>query len=139
MPYCAVSGCRNHNRNTKGGVVRFYTFPVAGEFQAKWISACKRSDKLNMKNATICSVHFEDDCFFTPLRHSMLKYSPRSFRNLKSDAVPTKKLLGSRGPTETKVSCDTRFLMIGNCRNCKFRTRNLEINVTDDIITIVYT
>lgn len=109
MPYCAVSGCRNHNRNTKGGVVRFYTFPVAGEFQAKWISACTRSDELNMKNATVCSVHFEDDCFFTPLRHSMLKYSPRSFRNLKSDAVPTKKLLGSRGPTETKVSSYTSF------------------------------
>lgn len=107
MPYCAVSGCTNHN--TKGGVIRFYTFPVAGELQAKWISACKRSDELNMKNATICSVHFEDDCFFIPLRHSMLKYSPRSFRNLKSDAVPTKKLLKSRGPTETKVSSNTRF------------------------------
>lgn len=109
MPYCAVSGCKNHNRNTKDSVIRFYTFPVVGEFQAKWIVACRRSDKLNMKNATICSEHFEDDCFFTPLRHSLLKYSPRSFRNLKSDAVPTRKLPASRGPSETKVSRNKRL------------------------------
>lgn len=92
MPTCAVYGCKNTHKNVKGTEVKLYTFPSNSDLAKQWLNECKRKDKVNISNAKICSVHFSEDSFFTPLQHKLLNYSPRSFRNLKPDAIPTLKL-----------------------------------------------
>lgn len=89
MPSCAVYGCTNYNKKTRYGDVRYHRFPLTIEFQRKWLAACGRSDNVNVKNATICSHHFADDEYFTPLKCKLLNYSPVNFRYLKREAVPT--------------------------------------------------
>ncbi|GLV38194.1 uncharacterized protein CBL_12840 [Carabus blaptoides fortunei] len=89
MPGCAIANCENNNTRTKNKEVKYFSFPKNAEFKKKWIHACRRSDKINLKNACISSVHFETSCFEIPLRQQLLKYTPKNSRNLKFDAVPT--------------------------------------------------
>ena len=92
MPGCAVYGCNNYSRKTKGSAIRYFTFPKNNDLQGQWIVACKRKDSFDLTYATICSVHFSEECFVTPLKHTLLQYSPKNFRNLKEDAVPSLQL-----------------------------------------------
>lgn len=50
MPNCAVYGCHNHTRKTKGSEVRYLRFPKNEELCKKWVIACKRKDKINVDN-----------------------------------------------------------------------------------------
>lgn len=107
MPNCAVYGCNNHNRKTKGTFIKYYKFPKDEFFCSKWIASCKRDDKINISNATICSEHFEEDYFERPLHDAFVKYNPK-IRNLKSDAVPTKKLPSSKPETKSNINRENR-------------------------------
>lgn len=89
MSTCAVFGCNNHFRSTKGTDLKYYTFPKNEDLARQWMQACRRKDKVNPKRARICSIHFKKECFFENLQHKMLQYSPKNFRNLKDDAIPT--------------------------------------------------
>ncbi|XP_075229648.1 uncharacterized protein LOC142329169 isoform X7 [Lycorma delicatula] len=92
MPNCAVKGCNNYNRKTKGTNIRYYTFPKDKEMQDKWLTVCKNRQLINLLNACICSEHFEPDSFTKPMKHVFLNYRPKGFRDLKPDAVPTLKI-----------------------------------------------
>lgn len=65
--------------------------------------------------AYICSLHFDADAYCKPLIETLLNYSPRQKRKLKSDAVPTLKLskLSCDNSSKTTYSLETRFVY--NC------------------------
>lgn len=44
--------------------------------------------------ARICSKHFDEHSFEIPLKHQLLHYNPKNFRNLKPEAVPELNLPG---------------------------------------------
>ncbi|XP_050500736.1 THAP domain-containing protein 1-like [Diabrotica virgifera virgifera] len=94
MPGCAVANCKNYNRVTKGSNIKYFRFPQNEEFVKQWVVACRRQDEINLKNACICSKHFDADSFEIPLRHKLLKYTCKTSRYLKPDAVPTLQLPG---------------------------------------------
>lgn len=48
MPGCAVFGCGNYSRSTKGTAVKYYRFPKDEILRKRWIDACSRGDPLNM-------------------------------------------------------------------------------------------
>ncbi|KAK9721053.1 THAP domain [Popillia japonica] len=89
MPGCAVNGCRNYNRATKGSNIRYYRFPKDEALTKQWIAACQREDVINTKNACICSTHFEASCFETSFKQKLSYFASKNWRDLKSDAVPT--------------------------------------------------
>jgi hypothetical protein len=89
MPNCAVFGCLNHNKKTKGTDIKYFRFPKQVDLANQWINACCRADKINLQNASICSQHFEESCFEVPLKQRLLNYNPKNARYLKTDSVPT--------------------------------------------------
>ncbi|XP_050300162.1 THAP domain-containing protein 1-like [Anthonomus grandis grandis] len=89
MVNCAVLGCKNHTKKTKGTKIKYFRFPKQEDLAKQWVIRCHRGDKINLKNACICSEHFEQDCYEVPLRQRLLNYNPRNTRILKEDALPT--------------------------------------------------
>nr|CAH7725046.1 unnamed protein product [Callosobruchus chinensis] len=110
MPGCAVATCRNTNRKTKGSDVRYFRFPQDEDLSKQWINVCRRNDTINLKNARICSIHFEQNSFEIPLRQRLLQYSPKNSRTLKCDAMPTLYLPGPSYTTIKKTERHTRFI-----------------------------
>lgn len=53
MPGCAVSGCGNYTRKTKGSDVKYYSFPKNEDLARQWIQACRREDKFNVQQGKI--------------------------------------------------------------------------------------
>ncbi|CAH0564616.1 unnamed protein product [Brassicogethes aeneus] len=95
MPGCAVAGCRNLSKNTKGTQIKYFSFPKS-DIAKEWVVACRRKDKINLKSACVCSIHFEADSFQIPLKQKLLNYTPKNARNLKQDARPTLNLPGKK-------------------------------------------
>lgn len=127
MTHCSVYGCNNNSRKTSD--IHYFRFPREEEWAEKWLSKCRRADKINTKTgknyvtlrtyfheknivcgymfrfthifisllnntrsffaARICSVHFEQECYYKSMREKLLNYSPVSVRKLRKDAVPT--------------------------------------------------
>ncbi|CAH0556742.1 unnamed protein product [Brassicogethes aeneus] len=110
MPNCAVAICQNYYKSTKGTDIKYFTFPKKEDLAKKWIIACRREDKINLKNATICSIHFEEKYFEIPLKQRLLNYSPKNARNLKAEAVPTLNLPGGSLDTAQKQKSKERTL-----------------------------
>lgn len=86
---CAVAKCPN---TTYFKVIRkeliHHRFPVKNSTVCKyWVHFCKRSDKINIKTATICSDHFHPDEYKRDLEHELLGLPPR--KRLKEDARPS--------------------------------------------------
>ncbi|KAL1489715.1 hypothetical protein ABEB36_013651 [Hypothenemus hampei] len=102
MPNCAISTCKNYSRVTKNSGVRYFGFPTEENFAKQWVKACYRRDKINVKNARVCSIHFSEDCFEIPLRQRLLNYQTTNSRVLKFDAVPTLHL--PKTPVQKEVS-----------------------------------
>lgn len=50
MPGCAVSTCKNWNKKTQGTNIKYYSFPKNEDLAKQWINACRRNDKINLKN-----------------------------------------------------------------------------------------
>jgi len=62
MPSCAVSLCNStHRTMIKIPELTFHKFPTNKTIRSIWISKCKRKDKINVKNAVICSLHFKKE------------------------------------------------------------------------------
>lgn len=53
MPACAVYGCGNYSRKTKGSDIRYYSFPKDENLSSQWINACCRQDKFNVGQGKI--------------------------------------------------------------------------------------
>lgn len=50
MPNCAAATCKNTNRTTKGTDIKYFRFPKNEDMSKQWIVACRREDKINLKN-----------------------------------------------------------------------------------------
>ena len=93
MVICAVYGCSNsYKNNVEGKTISFYRFSKDPEFSKKWVSACRRKDYFNIKNARICSIHFQPHDYARSLKYKLLHYCPTNGRKLKEDAIPTQNL-----------------------------------------------
>ena len=93
MVICAVYGCSNRCKSkVEGKTISFYRFPKDPELIKKWTNACRRKDCFNVKNARICSIHFQPQDYARSLKHELLNYCPKSARTLKDDAIPTQNL-----------------------------------------------
>lgn len=53
MPGCAVTGCKNYSRVTKGTEIKYFRFPKEKELCRRWIIVCRRKDKINLKNGKL--------------------------------------------------------------------------------------
>lgn len=121
MPACAVFTCKNSNHSTKGTDIKYFGFPKDDDVCKQWIVACGRKDKINLKygktfiasrvvifnyqkllSATVCSKHFDENCFEIPLIQRLLNYCPKKARNLKPDAVPNVNLPGASDAYQIK-------------------------------------
>lgn len=109
MGFCAVFGCNNINNNHRGERIRLFRFPVNAKYRNLWIRACRRSDRINAKTASVCSVHFEKSAYKLSyrLKKEFLQISPNNQRILNSDAVPTLNLPSA--PVHGSVSCSGSF------------------------------
>lgn len=88
---CAVFGCNSDNQfNAFLKTVRFYRFPAENSVVfSSWKNACGQSDEFNVKNASICSLHFQEIDYGRNLKHELLNNTPKNHRQLKPDAIPT--------------------------------------------------
>ena len=104
MTGCAVVGCANRGHKSKAdsdvGVISYHRLPKDETLRTVWINYCCQKDQINVKNARICSAHFDESSFVRDLQHELLGKPPR--RILKDDAVPTKRL--SYSPTKLPSS-----------------------------------
>ncbi|XP_049807075.1 THAP domain-containing protein 2-like [Schistocerca nitens] len=91
MPNCAVAVCENYNQKTKGSSISYHKFPKDPETCARWVQLCRKSDSINIKNATICSVHFKEDDYLRDLQAELMKLPPKKI--LKPTAVPSLHLI----------------------------------------------
>ena len=99
MPWCVAVGCSNDKKETKDGKpLSYHRFPHSNkEILSKWISNMKRKGHSATeayqpsKTSTLCSEHFEPDCFQEDLYDKYVGRAPgRKPRTLlKPDAVPT--------------------------------------------------
>lgn len=87
---CAIYGCNSDNQvKSFNGKIKFYRFPQDAHLSKIWLNACARADKINVKTARVCSLHFNSNSFNRDLRYELLNYAPRNQRDLKYDAIPT--------------------------------------------------
>ena len=77
MVSCAIANCKNCRRNISKTQIQLHRFPTNPKLRKQWLSACSRKDKINVKNARICSEHF------TPK-----DYNPNTKR-LQKSAIPS--------------------------------------------------
>ncbi|KFM79827.1 THAP domain-containing protein 1, partial [Stegodyphus mimosarum] len=103
MPSCAVYGCSNTNRKTKGTGIRYFSFPNNPDLINKWLIACKRKDKVNVKYACVCSQHFNANSYHITMRQRLLNYVAPKCRILKPDAVPTENLPSCVGDKKART------------------------------------
>lgn len=99
---CAIGGCNSDNQSKKNPLdknIKFHRFPIKNSHLCKrWLHATKREDKINVKTAAVCSKHFLDSDYKVNLKHQLLNYSPKCYRALKEDVVPSQNLYQSQTP-----------------------------------------
>lgn len=96
MILCAVEGCRSTRKHNPG--LMFHVFPKNEDLQKKWIKLCRYSPGKNIRNARICSLHFDASDYKRHLKYELLNYYiPRTLQTLKEDAAPSKRLPPLKG------------------------------------------
>ena len=100
---CAIAGCLNWRGKSKSDSsdvnISYHRFPKDEVLCKTWINRCCRKDLVNLKNALICSVHFEESCFERDFRNELLGLPIR--RILQDDALPTKCLPYKKSPKKS--------------------------------------
>ncbi|XP_071637807.1 uncharacterized protein [Temnothorax longispinosus] len=93
MPMCSVSGCKNKSENAKEKNIQFFSYPKDEETALKWMQAANKN-KVNLKNARICSVHFTPSCYKPKPAYlaNCENYSSKKLRRLHDHAIPTENL-----------------------------------------------
>ena len=93
---CAVFGCYSSYHKKEN--ITFHKFPKDEELKRQWIQLCKRADQINVKNARVCSLHFEPAAYKRNLMYELLGQPvPPSRVCLNEDAVPTLNMPSSKG------------------------------------------
>ncbi len=90
---CAVAICPS----PKGQV--YHVFPKDLKLQKVWIDACKRKDKINVKFARVCSLHFQESDYERDFQSELLNLPIK--KRLKAGSYPTLKLLPGEHQTLT--------------------------------------
>ncbi|XP_015521062.1 uncharacterized protein LOC107225198 [Neodiprion lecontei] len=103
MPNCCIKACKNWSGNTKNKHISFHVFPKKYELRKKWIDSCG-SEKINIANARVCSVHFEESCFDIRSEFLHENYALSTRRRLRGDALPTKFLTESTGVSKRRAA-----------------------------------
>ncbi|XP_049308871.1 uncharacterized protein LOC125777688 [Bactrocera dorsalis] len=85
---CAVFGCNNNNGKNSATKWRFFHFSKDKAAVKQWIHFCRRTDKVNVKNACACEVHFAPETFERNLQFEM-GLSSRNPTKLLPSAFPT--------------------------------------------------
>ena len=86
---CAVYGCTP----AKSSNFKYYKFPKNKTIARQWLQKCHRADKVNVNNAVICEQHFSSAQIKRNLKYELLGSPvPRSWRDLKTEAVPDQNL-----------------------------------------------
>lgn len=95
---CSVFGCNSDNESKKNPCpnVKFFTFPKDPIMRKKWLHLTKRKDNVNLKYAVVCSRHFCESDFKVNLKHTLLNYTPKNYRGLRDDAIPSQNLYQSQ-------------------------------------------
>lgn len=88
--YCAVYGCKSSPARPADGT-SFHSFPKDKQLQKAWIVLCRRQDKINVKNARICSVHFNPEDFKPNINDFLASHglNIKQRKMLKPGAVPS--------------------------------------------------
>lgn len=89
MPQCAVVGCNNTHRRTKGGSVKYHRFPGDTRTRNQWLKACGKSLS-NCSTARICSRHFSEGSYERDVQHELLGLPTRC--RLRRGAIPDQNL-----------------------------------------------
>ena len=117
--YCLVPGCRNGTGNGKyqaAGTV-IHTLPKDPVLAAKWVQAARRGDKVNPKNACVCSIHFKPDDYERDLKFELLNpgktIMENPWRRLTKTAVPSLNIPGrdSKDRWASYVNILSHFMM----------------------------
>ena len=97
MPYCSAYGCGNSSARNKE--LSYFCFPKETVLLKKWINKCGRAGWNPTKHSTLCSFHFEEECFEEDMYLRLMGHDPtrqrRRRRLLKPGSVPT---IFSHGP-----------------------------------------
>lgn len=102
---CAVAPCKNTGRNNSE--VIYHTFPKDKQIQNEWIARCKRKDKINVRNARVCSAHFLPEDYERDLKNELL-------------GLPLKKLRTGAIPSQHIWQKDDRTEQVNYIKKCKY-------------------
>lgn len=93
MTICAAFGCNcsNHPKHKKPGE-KFYSFPTDPHYFDKWKHLCKV--KRLPQKPSLCSCHFAPSAFKPNIHNVIGEPTPRNYRDLRNDAIPTLPLYG---------------------------------------------
>ena len=94
MPSCVAFNCNNKTGKTNIGGISFHKYPLKNDQLLKqWVQNTARSGFAPNPTSTLCSDHFEVDCFEEDGYAKYMLRTPdkkrRAPRRLKQDAVPT--------------------------------------------------
>ena len=89
MVKCIVSNCGNYDRKKDGEKVKYFSFPSDKTMSAKWLKACGKVDKFNVKSARICSKHFLETDY--RLKDQLLNTCVKK-KQLKKTSIPSQYL-----------------------------------------------
>ena len=85
MVHCVVVGCSHRSpRDTKKRIT-FHRFPLKDQRRLSiWVANVKRENMPPLKNAIICSAHFELSCFEEDFREKLM---PGSYGKSRSERI----------------------------------------------------
>ncbi|XP_071637137.1 uncharacterized protein [Temnothorax longispinosus] len=113
MPTCCIKNCKSYTANNAAPKnIKFYRFPRETAVRQQWLNACQRKESdIKVDSATICSIHFEENCF------ELVKTRPRLIND------PVKEILRLK-----KGSIPTKFLNLENIRRKRRMLQNKKDN-----------
>jgi THAP domain len=100
MVQCAIADCKSNRRDcVKNESLSFHKFPQNNKLLSKkWLVKCKRLDSVNVKNASVCSLHFNPEDFVLDFRKALMGWNVPN--KLKPEAYPSVNLPATKILTE---------------------------------------
>ncbi|KYQ50136.1 hypothetical protein ALC60_10779 [Trachymyrmex zeteki] len=90
MPNCYIKNCKNCIRTEN---IKFFQFPKDPVIRQQWLKACRKNKSEITKSATICNLHFDENCFHMVWTKSRYKNIPaKQIWQIKENSIPTKLL-----------------------------------------------
>ena len=85
---CAIATCKNYEKSVKRDKsISYHLFPKDKKLAALWLNKCRRKDKVNLKSARVCSIHFTEEEIIIDRINRTLGLKERT--KLKKGAIPS--------------------------------------------------